>query len=126
MSALKGDNVVRKSDKMPWCACYWSGRATEDWLFSQIYAADASWNDTFWKNDKFNKLLVMARAELDPAKRRVMYVDMQQILHNDGGLVLPLFLSDVMAYNDKLAVPKVVGNNWELDGAKNAERWWMA
>ncbi len=128
-------NVVREPDdgywsnvwmKKAWSACYWSGRATEDWLFSQIYAADASWNDTFWKNDAFNKLLVIARAELDPAKRRVLYVEMQQILHNDGGLLLPLFQSDVMAYHERLHVPEVVGNNWELDGAKNAERWWFA
>ena len=128
-------NVVREPNdgywsnvwmKKPWSACYWSGRATEDWIFSQIYAADASWNDTYWKNDKFNKLLVIARAELDPAKRRVLYVEMQQIVHNDGGLLLPLFQSDVMAYSNRLAVPEVIGNNWELDGAKNAERWSFA
>ncbi len=112
--------------KKPWVACYWSGRPTEDWIFSQIYAADASWNDTIWKHEKFNKLLVQARAELDANKRRDMYVEMQQILHNDGGLILPLFQSDVMAYNDRLHVPDVVGANWELDGAKNSERWWFS
>ncbi len=128
-------NVVREPNdgywsnvwmKKPFVACYWSGRATEDWLFSQIYAADASWNDTYWKHDKFNRLLVIARAELDPAKRRVLYVEMQQILHHEGGVCLPLFQSDVMAYHERLQVPKVIGNNWELDGAKNAERWWFA
>ena len=128
-------NVVREPDdgywsnvwmKKPWVACYWSGRATEDWLFSQIYAADASWNDTFWKHPRFNELLVQARAELDPKKRRVQYVEMQQILHNEGGVALPLFQSDVMAYHERLHVPEVVGANWELDGAKNAERWWFA
>ena len=56
--------VVRQPDdgywsnvwqKEPWVACYWSGRPTENWIFSQIYAADASWNDTFWKHEKFNE-----------------------------------------------------------------------
>ncbi len=89
-------------------------------------AVDASWNDTTWKNDKFNKLLVQGHAELDANKRRDIYVEMQQILHNDGGLILPLFQSDVMAYNERLHVPDVVGANWELDGAKNSERWWFA
>ncbi len=112
--------------KKAFSACYWSGRPTENWIFSQIYAADASWNDTFWKNDSFNKLLVEARAELDNSKRRTMYVEMQRILHNDGGLILPLFQSDVMGYHERLAVPEVVGANWELDGGKNAERWWFA
>ncbi len=112
--------------KKAWCACYWSGRPTENWIFSQIYAADASWNDTFWKHEKFNKLLVQGRAELETTKRRDIYVEMQQILHDDGGLILPLFQSDVMAYHERLHVPEVVGANWELDGGKNAERWWFA
>ena len=100
--------------------------APPGFLFSQIYAADASWNDTFWKNGAFNDLLIKARAELDPKKRRTQYVEMQQILHDDGGLILPLFQSDVMAYHERLHVPETVGANWELDGAKNSERWWFA
>ncbi|MBX2870431.1 MAG: ABC transporter substrate-binding protein [Acidiferrobacterales bacterium] len=112
--------------KKPFCACYWSGRPTENWIFSQIYAADASWNDTNWKHEKFNKLLIQGRGELDTAKRREIYVEMQTIINEEGGVCLPLFQSDVMAYNDKLAVPEVVGNNWELDGGKFNERWWFS
>ena len=107
-------------------ACYWSGRPTENWIFSQIYAADASWNDTFWKHDRFNELLIQARAELDKAKRRELYVEMQRIVHDEGGVCLPLFQADTMAHSDKLHVPEVIGNNWELDGHKHAERWWFA
>jgi len=112
--------------KKPWSACYWSGRPTENWMFSQVYAADAKWNDTYWKNESFNKLLIQGRAELNAEKRREIYVEMQQIVHNDGGVILPLFLSDVMAVNDKLGLPEQIGNAWELDGMKNAERWWFA
>ena len=127
--------VVREPDDGYWSnvwmqkafsACYWSGRATEDWMFSQVYAAEAPWNDTFWKHERFNELLVQARAELDKAKRREMYVEMQRIVHNEGGVCLPLFLADTMAHSDKLVVPEVIGNNWDLDGLKHAERWWFA
>ncbi|NKB63294.1 MAG: peptide ABC transporter substrate-binding protein [Gammaproteobacteria bacterium] len=126
--------VIREPDDGYWSnvwmqkafsACYWSGRPTENWMFSQVYAADASWNDTYWKHDRFNELLIQGRAELDTGKRREIYVEMQRIVHDEGGVCLPLFQSDVMAYNDKLEVPEVVGNNWELDGGKNAERWWF-
>lgn len=110
----------------PFVACYWSGRPTENWIFSQIYAAGAAWNDTYWNHEKFNKILLEARAELDPAKRREQYVEMQQIVHNEGGVCLPLFQSDVMAHSNKLHVPEVIGNNWELDGMMNSERWWFA
>ena len=111
--------------KEPFSACYWSGRATEDWMFSQVYAAEADWNDTYWKHEKFNQLLVQARAELNAAKRREMYVEMQRIVHNEGGVVLPLFISDVLAHSDKVGTPEVIGGNWELDGLKHAERWWF-
>jgi len=112
--------------KKAFSACYWSGRPTENWIFSQIYAADASWNDTFWKNDRFNELLVQARSELNASLRREQYVEMQQIIHNDGGVCLPLFQSDVMAYSNKLHVPEVIANNWEFDGMMNSERWWFS
>ena len=127
--------VVREPDdgywsnvwlKKPWCACYWSGRPTEDWMFSQVYAAGAEWNDTYWKNDRFNKLLLQGRSELNEKKRREIYVEMQRIVHDDGGLVLPLFISDIYATSDKVATPDVVGSNLDLDGGKNAERWWFA
>ena len=49
--------------KHPWCASYWSGRPTEDWMFTQGYSATSNWNETYWKNDRFNELLVAARAE---------------------------------------------------------------
>ena len=69
---------------------------------------------------------IQGRAELDPTKRREIYVEMQRIVSNEGGVCLPLFTSDVMAYHERLHVPEVVGANWELDGYKNSERWWFA
>jgi len=110
----------------PWSACYWSGRPTEDWIFSQIYYSKADWNDTHWNNSSFDKLLVEARSETDEAKRRDKYVEMQRIVHNDGGLALPVFLSEIMGYRSNISVPDQVANNWELDGHLAARRWWTA
>ena len=110
----------------PFVSCYWSGRPTENWMFSQAYAADASWNDTFWKHDRFNELLVLGRAELDVKKRREIYVEMQQIVHHEGGVLLPTFLSEILAHTTKVMTPEVMSNSWPLDGHKNAERWWFA
>jgi peptide/nickel transport system substrate-binding protein len=53
----------------PWCACYWGGRPTEDWMFSTAYESGKPWNDTFWSNARFDELLVMARSELNEATR---------------------------------------------------------
>lgn len=128
-------NVVREPNdgywsdvwmKKPWSAVYWGGRATEDWMFTTAYASGAAWNDTFWENERFNKLLIEARAELDHDKRRQMYHEMQDILRTQGGAVIPMFASYVMAHTDKVATPEVVGANWTLDGFRAAERWWFA
>lgn len=110
----------------PWSACYWSGRPTEDWIFSQIYYSKADWNDTHWNNSSFDKLLVEARSETDEAKRRDKYVEMQRIVHNDGGLALPVFLSEIMGYRTNITVPDQIANNWELDGHLASRRWWTA
>jgi len=115
------DNVWLKK---PFVASYWSGRPTVDWMMTTAYAADASWNDTFWKNAKFNELLVAARSETDEAKRAAMYAEMQQILHDDGGLVNMLFNSYVEAHAKNLGHGKVAAN-WQLDGMRVAERWWF-
>lgn len=110
--------------KKPFCFCYWGGRPTEDWAFSTAYAADAEWNDAAWKNDKFNKLLVEARAELDEAKRASMYAEMQAILSDDGGTIIPIFNNYIGAVTDKVGTPEVIANDWDLDGQRAVLRWW--
>lgn len=112
--------------KKPWSAVYWGGRPTEDWMFTTAYAAGAAWNDTFWDHPRFNELLVAARSELDEDKRRAMYYEMQEIVSNEGGVVVPMFASYVMAMSDRVAHPEQVAANWTLDGFRAVERWWFA
>ncbi len=115
------DNVWLKK---PWTAVFWSGRPTEDWMFSMAYAAGASWNDTVWEHDRFNMLLKAGRAELDTSKRREIYVEMQQIVRDEGATIVHAFASDLHGASDKLAHGEV-GGNWEFDGFRIAERWWF-
>jgi len=110
----------------PWCMSYWGGRPTEDWMFSIAYAADAEWNDSFWKHERFNQLLVEARAELDDAKRRELYVEMQRLVRDEGGVVIPMFNNYVFAMNEKVQHPESLSSNWDLDGLRLFERWWFA
>ena len=111
--------------KKPWVASYWGGRPTEDWMFSQVWSADAEWNESFWQNERFNELLIQGRAELDPDKRRDIYREMQIIARDDGGSIVPAFVAYVQAASDKIGLPEQLAGNWELDGHKNAERWWF-
>jgi peptide/nickel transport system substrate-binding protein len=108
-----------------WSASYWSGRPTCDWMFSTAYAGNSSWNETHFKNARFDELLVLARAELDQDKRAEMYAEMQQLIHDDSGEVVLVFNSFVSANRVGLAHDEIAGN-WEVDGLRLAERWWFA
>lgn len=115
--------------KKPFCACYWSGRATEDWMFSTAYEEGVPWNDSQWDSKdsaRFQELLLTARAELDSTKRRDQYTEMQMILRDEGGVIIPMFANYVQAVNNKVSSPETVGNLWQMDNARMAERWWMA
>jgi peptide/nickel transport system substrate-binding protein len=126
-------NVIREPDdsywdnvwmKKPWCMSYWGGRPTCDWMFTTAYAADAAWNDTFWKNARFNELLSTARAETDDAKRAAMYAEMQQILHDDGGIIVLMFNNYVSGYSKQVAHGDL-NANFDYDGGYIFERWWF-
>ncbi|MDZ7709013.1 MAG: ABC transporter substrate-binding protein [Roseovarius sp.] len=112
--------------KRDFAAVYWSGRSVEDQMFSTAYKCGAAWNDSFWCNDRFEELLVKARSELDEAKRREMYYEMQALVSNDGGVIIPMFANYVFGNSTKVAHSDVMGSNWDVDGMRFIERWWMA
>ena len=127
-------NVVREVNdgywsevwmKKPFVSVYWGGRPTEDWMFTTAYASGAPWNDSFWEHTRFNELLEAARPELDEERRRSMYREMQDIVRTEGGVVIPMFASFVMAHRDNVGTPETVGANWGLDGFRACERWWL-
>ncbi|KMW58858.1 ABC transporter [Candidatus Rhodobacter oscarellae] len=112
--------------KKPWCACYWSGRATEDWMFSTAYESGVPWNDSHWENARFQELLITGRAELDTDKRREIYHEMQALMSAEGGTIVPMYANYVDAHSTKLANSGTIGNLWQMDGSRISERWWFA
>lgn len=87
-------NVINPPSDSYWSAVWiqkpiitsgWDPRPVPDLIFSIAFAGGASWNETIWKNDRFDKLLVEARSVTDFAKRKEMYDEMQLMLHDNGG-----------------------------------------
>jgi len=87
----------------PFCTSYWGGRPTQDQMYTTAYLSTADWNDTKFNNEQFDQLLFAARAELDAGKRKQMYADMGTILHNEGGLICPMFNDFIDASSDRIA-----------------------
>jgi peptide/nickel transport system substrate-binding protein len=112
--------------KKPFIGTDWGGRSTEDLMFSVMFKSDAPWNDTRWNHERFQTLLLEARAELNEELRAQMYGEMQEILTNEGGLVAPIIPNNIWAFSKKVAHGPEMSTAWELDGYHFISRWWMA
>jgi len=99
-------------------------RPSADVLLTQFFQSDAAWNESRWKNPKFDQLLLAARAETDLPKRKQMYADMQTMIHHEAGIGIPLFLASIDGHTSKLKglTPIPLGN---LMGYAFAENVWL-
>ncbi|MCX8278827.1 ABC transporter substrate-binding protein [Phyllobacterium sp. 0TCS1.6C] len=79
-----------------------NARPTPDILFSLLYKSDAPWNESQYKSEKFDSMLLEARGLLDEAKRKDIYGEMQAMVSNEAGTVIPVFMSNVDAISPKL------------------------
>jgi peptide/nickel transport system substrate-binding protein len=101
-------------------------RPSADVLFTQFFKSDAPWNESGWKDPRFDQLLLSARAETDDAKRKQMYGEMQVLVADQGGIGIPTFIS-LLDANDKRL--KGLGSipTGAMMGFSFAEHvWWTA
>ncbi|MEM7173297.1 MAG: ABC transporter substrate-binding protein [Pseudomonadota bacterium] len=110
--------------KAPWCAVYWNGRPTVDWMLTSTYISSSPWNSTYFKNPTFDQLLVDARGEADEAKRRDMYFEAQRLLYEEGGVTVLGFANILIAKSDKLGHGEI-GVSRRMDDSRLPRRWWF-
>ena len=111
--------------KKPFVFVKWGARPTPDNMFTLAYKDDAPWNEAHWQNERFNELLLQAKAELDQNLRAEMYREMCQIARDDGGTIIPTFLNFVYARRSNVAHGPSLASSWELDGGRGYHRWWF-
>lgn len=87
----------------PFCASYWSGRPTQDLMYSTAYLSTADWNDTRFNHEQFDSLLIEARGELDLDRRQELYREAGLIVRDEGGLICPMFNDFIDAHNATVA-----------------------
>ena len=101
-----------------------NARPSADLALTLFFKSDAPWNEAAWKNEKFDQLLVAARAEIDQAKRAQMYADMQVMVHSEGGIGVPMFISSIDGHKSKLKglAPVPISG---MMGSSFAEHVWL-
>lgn len=81
-------------------------------------------NETSWQDERTNKLMTEARAQLDPAKRAELTHAIQKILYDEGGYVIPVFIDDVTGYADRVG-GFFVNPNGNTDFNLQFRRLWL-
>ena len=86
----------------------WNMRPTANSQMAIQFGPGAAWNDTYWNNARMGELLTLSLAETDPVKRHALYCEMQTLIHEGSGMVIPAFtnINDGIADNI-MGVPTV-------------------
>ena len=104
--------------KEPLNVVTWNMRPTANSQIAIQFAPGAAWNDTHWHNERIGELLSASLAETDAAKRHALYCDMQTLIHEESGIVIPAFtnINDGIADNimgmPKVPLGQLGGNEW--------------
>jgi peptide/nickel transport system substrate-binding protein len=100
-------------------------RPTPDILFSLLYKSDAPWNESRFSSEKFDKMLLEARGSLNQTRRREIYNEMQVLVSEEAGTIIPAYISNVDAITAKLKglEPNPLGG---MMGYAFAEYVWFA
>jgi peptide/nickel transport system substrate-binding protein len=103
----------------------WNMRPTANSQIALQFGPGGPWNDTYWNNDRMGELVNSSLAETDPDKRHAMYCEMQMLIHNNSGMVIPAFsnVNDGVASN-LMGVPR--NPLGELGASEWPEFVWLA
>ena len=110
--------------KKPFMVSFWNGRETTDMMLTLGYSSESGWNESHWLRADFDAKLAEARALLDFDKRREIYWDLQRMLSEEGGSVIPLFNDFLDGYSSAVggAAPDAAR---ATVGARPIERCWL-
>ncbi|WP_352740387.1 ABC transporter substrate-binding protein [Mesorhizobium sp. M0213] len=110
--------------KQPFRATYWGGRPVQDQMYSTAYLSTADWNETHFKNAKFDSLLVKARGESNSAKRKAIYKKMGLLVRDEGETILPMFNDYVEGVRDEVKGWEA-NNVWEVMNGLAPHKCWL-
>ncbi len=89
-------------------ATTWNMRPTATIMMELAYAPKGPWNETIWNDDRMGQLLAMAKAETDPSRRREIQCEMQTLIHNGSGSIIPAHSNYVDGKSSKIkGIPKL-------------------
>jgi len=93
--------VVRQVPTEGYWSTYWTkrpitygsmvNRPSVGMIFDLFYSSKSPTNEAHWQSPKLDQLLESARSEADFKKRKAIYGDMQTLVHESSGTIVPVF-----------------------------------
>lgn len=75
--------------KTPMNVTSWNMRPTANIMMNTAFGPNAPWNDSLWSDERMGQLLTESRAVTDAGLRHQMYCEMQTLIHEKSGLIIP-------------------------------------
>ena len=102
----------------------WNARPVYDMNLSLSFLSDGKWNESNINNPTLDSRVREARGTVDQNKRKELYGDVQRIIHEEGGNIIPVFVDYLDGLSNKVngLKPVPVGN---LGGFNFADSIWL-
>lgn len=127
-------NVIREPAEGYWSNVWyrypfhmssWNPRPTADLRLSLVHSSDAEWNETRFKDERLDAVILEARGTVDEGRRHELYCEAQRIIWERGGSIVPVFLDWLDARSERLKGWR--GNPLgEADGLRIHEMGWLS
>jgi peptide/nickel transport system substrate-binding protein len=91
LNIVPGTEYWENWTKVPFGATTWQHRPLGLMILDLAYRTGVPWNETSYSNPEFDKLLNQADGTIDIAKRREVMGKLEEIMHEDGPVVQPLW-----------------------------------
>lgn len=83
--------------KVPFHTGNWGFRPSIDETFMAAYHSQSKGNESNWRNSALDKLIDGARGERNPMQRKDLYQQAQQLMMDEGAVIIPYFKPTLMA-----------------------------
>ena len=100
--------------KQPFLTSAWSMRPPGEGL-AVAYAQNAKWKETHWERPDYDALLLKANTTVDPAERNKLYKQAGEMLAKEGGVIIPMFVHQVLAMRAKCEGYEPRAQNFNLN-----------
>lgn len=110
-----GDFWSQKYMQAPFFTSWWPVFSDPNAVLPLAYSADGFYNESGWSDPKVDELIAAGRAEQDGEKRKQIYAEAQQIISEQGGVLIPYFAPFLQAIRNTVQghspAPRLVYQN---------------